>query len=490
MNYRLFFRLLSVIVSTIAAAFMASFAFGILYSGDGLTAAEYHGWTYSIVCALALSTVLLLLGRGADNKFFRKEAFAVIGVGWIVTSLLGSLPYILILPQCSIADAVFESTSGLTTTGASAFDDFASFPLSLLFWRSLSQWIGGLGVIVLFVALLSFLGAGAKILFSNESTGQSAELTSGRVRSGVLRIIGIYGILSAACYFALLACGIGWMDALVHMFTTVSTGGFSFHADSIAHFDNPFVEWVIIVFMILGGVSFFVHEAIFQRNWAIVRRNTELAAYCIILLLISTLLGVMLIGEMPSDIPRAIREAVFQTVSIVTTTGFTTADYDSWLPVGQKILLFAMLIGGCSGSTSGGTKVVRMLVAAKVCWIHLEKAYRPRVVRTVRMNGQIINAEAQANVMTHVVLLVLVSLFSIGAVAMMEQQISVVGIYSVVIATLYNIGPGFAEIGPTQSFSGLQEQTKFFLSLLMIMGRLELYAILVLFSPSLWRRFS
>ncbi len=490
MNYRLFFRLLSVIVTTIAAAFLASFIFGLLYLGEALTDAERDGWVMSITVTLAVSVLFFIFGRGADHRFFRKEAFALIGVGWIIASLLGSLPYMLILEKCTLADAVFESTSGLTTTGASAFDDFASFPLSLLFWRSLSQWIGGLGVIVLFVALLSFLGAGAKILFSNESTGQSAELTSGRVRSGVLRIIGIYGFLSAACFFALLVCGIGWLDALVHMFTTVSTGGFSFHADSIAHFRNPFVEWVVIVFMILGGVSFFVHEAVFQRNWAAVRRNTELAAYLVILLLISTLLSVMLIGETTGDISQSIRIAVFQTVSIVTTTGFTTADYDSWLPVGQKILLFAMLLGGCSGSTSGGTKIVRFLVAVKVCWIHIEKAYRPRVVRTVRMNGQIINAEAQSNVMTHLVLLTLVCLSAIGFVAMLEQQISVVGIYSVVIATLYNIGPGFAEIGPTLSFSGLQEHTKLFLSLLMIMGRLELYAILVLFSPSLWRHFS
>lgn len=490
MNYRLFFRLQSVIVATIAAAFMASLVFGLLYHGDRLTAAEFNGWILSIVFALGLSGVFLVLSRGADQKLFRKEAFAVIGVGWITASLLGSLPYLLILPECSVADAVFESTSGLTTTGASVFTDVTSLPISLLFWRSMSQWIGGLGVVVLFVALLSFLGAGAKILFSNESTAQSAEITSGRVQSGVLRIVAIYGVLSLGCYVALLACGIGWLDALAHMFTTVSTGGFCFRTDGIAALASPAVEWVLIIFMILGGVSFFILEAVLQRNWAVVRRNTELAAYCAVLLLIGILLSVMLIGEMPGDISKAIREGIFHTVSIVTTTGYTTADYNCWPAIGQIVLLIAMLVGGCAGSTSGGAKIVRVLVATKVCWIHIERAFRPRVVRTIRVNGQIIKPDAQTSVMTHLVLLLAVSLAAISIVAVMERNVSVFGVLSVVVSTLFNIGAGFAEIGPTGSFSDLQPSTKFFLSLLMIMGRLELYAILVLFSPSLWRRFS
>lgn len=491
MNYPIIFKLLSVILSTIAIAFLASFGVGEYFSGE-LDDLARDEWLISIGIALVLSVVMAFLGRKANPRIFRKEALATIGLGWIIASLVGAIPYYLILPETTYADGVFEAASGFTTTGASVYGDLDIFPRGLLFWRSLSQWIGGLGVVVFFVAILSFLGAGAKILYSNESSGASTDIESGRIQQGVLHILYLYLGLSVLCTLCLRGLGMGWFDAVCHMFTTLSTGGFATRNNSVAAFPSPAIQWCITFFMMVGGMSFFVLLNMVRGRWRAVRANTELFAYLGILIVSTLLLTAMLMMELnqAGDWEASLRAAAFQTVSIMTTTGFTTVDYQQWLPVGHMLLLLLMIVGGCSGSTAGGAKVVRFVVAFKVCRAQIEKAYRTRVVRPLHINGKVLDKDDQDSVVTFLLMLGLVTLGGVMIVALLEHNLGFAAQISSVFACLFNIGPGLAEVGPTQNYGFLREPTKLVLSLLMILGRLELYAVLVLFSPSLWRRFS
>ncbi len=491
MNYPIIFRLLGMILLIEAIAFLVSLGVGYSYRSSSAEQSALAGFSMSTVIAFAMSIAFTYLGRQGDLKMFRKEALSVIGLGWILASLIGALPYFLIIPGCSLADAIFESTSGITTTGASVFTNLEQFPRSLLFWRSISQWIGGLGIVVFFVAILSFLGVGAKILYSSESSAHSTDLDSGRVQTGVLQIMGLYLGLSVICAINYELCGLDWYDAVCHMFTTVATGGFSTQSASIGAFQNPLLEWMVILFMVLGGTSFIVMLHFLRGNWKTVLESTETGVFFLILVVVSLVKSWHLIVFAESESwLEGLRLGAFQVVSLSTGTGYSTADFDAWAPFTHSILLILMMIGGSSGSTSGGLKVIRIVVAVKVSLINIEKAFRTRVVRSIKINGRNLDRSAQESIISYLVLAGLVACVSFILVVFFEPMLSVKGAVSTILACLFNVGPGFQEIGPTNTYAFFQDYTKYTLSLLMIMGRLELFAILVLFSPSLWKRFS
>ena len=491
MNYAVIFKLLSVIMATIGLAFLVSLGAGYL-AGDPLVEEQaLPGFGISICIALGLAVALYILGPRGDFKMLRKEALCVIGLGWILSCMVGALPYFLVIPECSLADAVFESVSGLTTTGASVFTELEQLPRSLLFWRQISQWIGGLGIVVFFVAILSFLGAGAKILYSRESSAESTELDSPRVQSGVLRILYLYLALSVVCTLVYHTCGMSWYDAVCHMFTTIATGGFSTYSNSVAAFQSPLIEWMFILFMILGGTSFLVMLRILRGQWKNALMNTEIRVFYIILVFSTVTVTLLLLLNGINDTPlEALRTSMFQVVSIGTTSGFSTTDFDAWIPATHSFLLALMIIGGSSGSTAGGLKVIRVVIGIKICLVNIEKAFRSHVVRPIKVNGRNISETAQDNIVIYIVLITILVYISKCIVALLENDLTLEGTYSTVISCFYNIGPGFSEIGPTRTYAFFQDSTKYYLSLLMIMGRLELYAILVLFIPSFWKRFS
>ncbi|MDP0499009.1 MAG: TrkH family potassium uptake protein [Verrucomicrobiota bacterium JB022] len=491
MNYSIVIRLLGTIAVTICLAFLLSWGVA-WFLDDGSDWAGPARWGFGISTAIAgaIGTAGLILGRSKNHKMFRKEALATIGLGWIFASVLGALPYYFILPGIHFADCIFESASGFTTTGASILSDLEHMPLSLLFWRSLSQWIGGLGVVVFFVALLSFLGAGAKVLFSRESSAQAADLDASRVQQGVLKILLFYLGLSALCTVVFLMCGLSLYDALNHMFTTLSTGGFSTRSASVADFNNPAFEWAVIVFMALGGCSFLVILRLIKGDWKYLSQSTEVKSYFGIIGGATAMVTLFLyLGLNADSFEGAVRDAAFQVISIMTTTGFATEDYQQWLPATHIIFFILMIIGGCSGSTAGGIKVIRLCVAWKVARHHVERAYRARVVRPLKVNDQHLDQSTIDSIMVFLVQMAMIFLVSTLIVAVLEPQLSFTGNFSAVAATLFNIGPGLEEVGPTQNFAFFHSGTKIFLSLLMILGRLELYAILALFSPALWKKY-
>lgn len=491
MNYAIVFWLQSVILSIVAGAFALCLPIAWLWDHQNQADLSFKGFSISLVLTIGLALIFRLISRKGNKALHTREAMTVIGLGWILASLVGALPYLLIIPNISLAGAFFESASGLTTTGASVLSDLENLPHSLHFWRSISQWMGGLGVVVFFVAIMPSLGAGAKVLFSRESSAQAADLDTSRIQEGVRRFVAIYLVLSTGCFFAYWACGLTPFDALLHMFTTLSTGGFSTRSASLLAFNNPALEWTAILFMAIGGTSFILISEAICGNQAKLRQNSELRAYSLILLG-STLLIILFLylgDEAAASFLDNLRIAAFQVVSIMTTTGFATADYNQWLPVTHILLLTLMFVGGCSGSTAGGAKVIRWVVWSKIFTNSIEQAYRRHVVRPLYVNAKPLRQNNIDSIATYLILLMGVFMASVLIMAFLEPSISFPGTVSAVAACLFNIGPGVAEFGPTYNFAGLHDHTKGFLSIIMIMGRLELLAILVLFSPALWRRY-
>ena len=490
MNYALVIRLLGYMCLAIGAAFVASLLVGLLYLDNP---DEHHalvGFGYSIGMSLAIGVVLIILGRRASNRMFRKEAFALIGMSWFVLSIIGSFPYMFTLPGTSLSDAFFESVSGLTTTGASVFTGFEEWPRSLLFWRALSQWIGGLGVVVFFVGLLSSLGAGAKVLFSNESSATSTDIDASSVQRGVLKIAALYLGLTAACTVTLYFCGMNVYDAVCHAFTTISTGGFSTQSLSIEAYDSALIEWVMIAYMAIGGCSFIWLLKLGSGRVRDLMMNSEVKVYFLIMITATLMVSLAIIeGDNSETVGTTFTKAAFQAVSLMTSSGFASADYDAWVMPAKVILIGIMIVGGCSGSTAGGFKVIRLVICLKIAWAQIEKSIRSNIVQTLRVNGKVLKEADQFGVISYAVLCALLTTFSIFVFAVLEHDMTFKSLVAGTCACLFNTGPAFDQLGPTMNYGSLMPVSKVFLSILMIMGRLELYAVLALFSPSLWRRF-
>ena len=489
MNTAIIYRLLSLVLLALAGAFSVCLAAGFAY-GETIQDDSIQAFIITIGITLGIAAIFYILGRQGETKLFRREALVAIGLSWIVASLVGALPYIF-TQHCDIADAIFESASGLTTTGATALPDFYEFPKSLLIWRSLSQWVGGLGVVVFFVAILSSLGAGAKILFSNESSGTSADFDDGRIQKGATQLMLFYLGVSLLCLFAYKLGGMNWFQAINHAMTTVSTGGFSTEAKSMEEFQSPLLEWISIFFMAVCGTTFVYMIRLLRGQTHILKQNNEVYWFYAIILGSTALLVLFLVdqtGELPGH--DSIRAAAFQSVSIITTTGYSSTNFDLWLPPAKMLLLLIMFVGGCSGSTSGGVKVVRIVIAIRAAGRNITHAFRPNVTIPMRMSGQTLSERAIHSVILFLVLMVALQLLAMLFVSANEPDLSFVGVFSCVQATLFNIGPGFEAVGPAEDFQHLRSSTKIFLSLLMILGRLELYAVMVLFVPSAWKRFS
>lgn len=478
------------VLLALTVAFGSCIAIGVIH-GEQFDDPSLQAFLITIAISLLVAGLLYLFGRKGEAKLFRREALCLIGLSWVLATIVGALPYVLIVEHCDITDAIFESSSGLTTTGATAFKDFADFPKSLLFWRSLSQWVGGLGVVVFFVAILSSLGAGAKILFSNESSGASSDFDQGRVQKGALNLMIYYLGISFACMMCYKIGGMDWFQAINHAMTTIATGGFSTETGSFEDFNSPALEWTAVIFMALSATTFVYVIRLLKGRTEILRHNHEVYWFYAILFGATALLTLYLVelhGELPDH--DMIRTAAFQTVSIMTTTGYASANFDVWLPPAKMLLIILMFIGGCSGSTGGGVKVVRIVIALRAVKRSIIHAFRPNITIPMRMGGKILSEQAIQSVIIFLMLMVALQIVSMLFVSAIEPNVSFLAVFSCVQATLFNIGPGFDVVGPTENFHFLRGTTKLFLSLLMTLGRLELYAVLVLFIPSAWKRYS
>lgn len=436
----------------------------------------------------------------------RREAILLVALSWFVGAGLAAMPYRLWAaldgaaghPFSHFADCYFESMSGLTTTGATVLTDISAMPRGLLLWRAMTHWLGGLGIVVLFVAVLPILGVGGKRLFRVEAAGPTPEGVKPRIQEAARALWLIYLGMTGAEVLALKLVGMTWFDAVCHTFGTLATGGFSNHNASVAGYRSVGVDLIILVFMVAAGANFGLYYHLLHRRWRVVYRDPELRCY-LALLAAGTLVVMICIYNQsyptttgdPASVGwgSAFRYGAFQVVSVQTTTGFCTADFDQWNLVAKVVLLGLMFVGGSAGSTGGGIKVIRCLTAAKIMWAELEHVFRPNVVRPVKLGQTTVDQDMKLSTMVYIVGIALLAL--LGAVALMflerGSSLDATTAMTASIATLNNIGPGLARVGATCNYGWFTGGSKCVMSVLMALGRLEVLTVIVLFFPRFWR---
>jgi len=492
MNYKVLSHFLGLLLLPVGAAMLGCFVFSVADWQYEQSTGAARSLAISALVTLIFGGILVLLGRGSADSLLRKEAIALVGIAWLLVAFFGALPYFLVENPLNFAEAYFESMSGFTTTGSSVLSDVTAWPRSIILWRALTQWLGGGGILVLFVALLSTMGAGAsRSLFKQESSVSANAGFATRAKDRAMRLWQIYLGLSVICFAGLLLMGMGPFDAAVHTFATVSTGGFSSRNESIAAYASPMIEIWITLFMILGGISFVLLAWLAARRWEFWKVEEEAKSYLWILGGASLLITADLVSwsKFEGGMLEALRQSTFQVVSIMTTTGFATADFNQWPLFSKMILVAIMFIGGCAGSTSGGIKVRRILVFLKMTRQQIIAAFRPNQVFALKLNGMPLNSEMRNQVLFFIALTGLVVAVFTMLVGLFEYNLDLVSCFTAVVATLFNIGPGLNAVGPMSNFGDLTAASHILLSVAMALGRLEFFAILVLFLPELWRKY-
>lgn len=511
MNLRLVVNQLGLLLLAIAAGFAGLAGFALLQA----TFEEHAPSERAAAAAFAIAAgvglvaggVPWLLTRTADRRLGRREALLLVGLTWILGGALAALPYRLWAamdpvigpeqPFHRFVDCWFEAISGLTTTGATVLSAIGELPPSMLLWRSITHWLGGLGIVVLFVAVLPSLGTGGKRLFRVEAPGPRHEGVRPHIRETSRILWMIYLVLTGACFLGYLVFGMTWFDALCHAFSTVSTGGLSTRDASIGHYDSIGIDAVAIVFMLAAGVNFHLYYHVSQGRWRPLWTDVELRVYLISKLLVLGVILVPLIGStmtlttgetVPGSFGTALRHASFTVVALHTGTGFGTVDYNLWPAFVKMLLVGTMFVGGCAGSTAGGIKVIRLWIAIKIMAAELEKAFRPDVVRPIRIGGTTVDPELKLSVMAFLIGFLIMLLGGAAAVHVAEGgRADTLTSLSAALSCIANVGPGVHAVGPTANYGWMTPASKLVLAMLMVLGRLEFFAIVVLVTPRFWR---
>lgn len=491
MHYPALLKILGMLIFFLGLSMIIPLGFSLLYGGSAALP-----FLISFVVTTGVGGATYYGFRNDTSSIRRREAFAVVSLGWIFSAAFACLPFIYAgtfeYEGASsidiIASAYFETMSGFTTTGASVMVNIEAQPEAILFWRSMTHFYGGIGIIVLFVAVLPLLGVGGRELFFTEAPGPIAEGLQPKIVHTARTVIAIYIGMVIIQTILLMLGGMTLFDATCHAFGTMATGGFSTKNTSVAHYDSVYIDSVITFFMFLAGANFSLYYMLFKGSWKAVFRDAELRYYCGFMagftLLIS--LDLYLEGTYES-LATAFRYAAFQVVCIGTTTGFATADFDAWPTFCKTLLVFGMFVGGSAGSTAGGMKVIRVAVVFKHALLEVMRSFRPHKVSVLRMGKRVIDDNVRASIIGFFVLHL--TIFCIGTVIMsLYEGMDVVAAPTAVIACLMNIGPGLGAVGPTENFAWIPTSGKFILSFFMLLGRLELYAVLVLFLPSFWQK--
>ncbi len=454
-----------------------------------LTLAGIEGETTVVAFGVgfAVATLLGLALRmgAASTDIGTHEAFVIVSTGWCLVGLLGAIPFYFSGAFVTPVDAVFESVSGFTTTGATVLTNIEGQPRSILLWRALTQWLGGLGIVVLFISIFPKLGFGGIQLFKAEMSGLTAQKIRPRIRQTGRLLWGLYLGLTLVEFALLWLAGLSLFDAALHALTTISTGGFSTRNASVEAFANPAVEWIIALFMFLGGTSFvLLYRLVRHGEGRAVLRSREFQAYCGVTIVASLIVALSVWGSDYASFGDALRKATFQVVTILTTTGFSTANFAEWGTPALAVLFSLMFMGAMAGSTSGGPKLIRIVVAAQHAFLGFRRMLHPRAVTHVRLGDVKVSDSLTMAVGGFLFLYLLI--WFVSFIVLTFLGLDVFDTASLAITSLGNIGPGFGTLGPTENFAFLPDAVKLFSALLMIVGRLEIYGFLMLFLPSFW----
>lgn len=454
--------------------------FSLYYCGNRCLSLLYSG-----LITAGAGSLLWLSTRKSRKNVTKREGYIIVSFTWIVISLFGTLPYLISGSIPSFTDAFFETISGFTTTGASILSDIESVPKGILFWRSLTHWIGGMGIIVLSVAILPLLGIGGMQLFVAEMPGITHDKLHPRITDTAKRLWGLYVALTFAEVILLMLGGMDLFDSLCHSFATMATGGFSTQNDSITGYSG-YIQYVIIIFMILAGTNFTLHYLGIKGKFREIWKNEEYRYYISFTFAFAILIGSLLLimGDIPVE--KAFRDSLFQVVSIVTTTGFVTSDYLIWPAFLWLFIFLLMFIGGSAGSTGGGIKVARQILLLKNSALELKRLIHPQAIIPVRFNGRAVSQNILFKVMAFFLFYLLI--FFAGTFIMSLLGLDFQTAVGSTIATLGNIGPGIGDVGPVYNYAFIPDAGKWVLSFLMLLGRLELFTVIILFSPSFWKK--
>ena len=462
---------------------------GLLLLIPALVSLIYHEKSvisFLIVAAILLA-IYMVFGRKlpASKQIYGKEGFVIVGLAWILWSAFGALPFVISGSIPHYIDALFETISGFTTTGSTILVDIEALPMGISFWRSFTHWIGGMGVLVFVMMITSLDDENAMPLMRAEVPGPEADKLVPKARHTARILYGMYFVLTAAEVVFLLFGGMNLYDALLHAFSTAGTGGFSNRAASVSFYDSAYIDGVITVFMILFGINFNLYFFILLKDWKSILKNEELWAYLgIVGVSIAIITGNIL--KIYGTVAHAFRYASFQVGSIITTTGFATADYDQWPELSKSILLALMFVGACAGSTGGGIKVSRLLIIVKSIRREVRKMLHPNAVTIIKVNGKKIGQDTLKNVNLYLTCYIMILIVSILLVSIDNFDFATT--FSGVLTTMSNVGPGISKVGPVMNFHPCSALSKLVFCFDMLIGRLEIFPYLLLLSPELWRR--
>ncbi len=498
MNKKVVAYTLSNLLLFLAAALAAPLFVAVYYS-------RVHGETgvASFLLSIVVAAVVGFAGRiilKGNAELRNREGIAAVALGWTAVALFGALPFlfegVFAEPGRSkfeeLVFCFFESISGFTTTGATVLTDIESVPHAVLFWRSLTHWLGGMGIVVLAVAILPLLGVGGMQLYRAEAPGPETDRLTPRIAQTAKLMWGIYAVVSAAEFILLWAGGMAPFDAACHTFGTMATGGFSTKNGSIQHYNSLYFDLVILVFMFLAGTNFALHLKLIRGDFKAHIQDSEFRFYAAVfagavLLIIWNVMRPSNGGAPVYDsLPEAARYASFQVGTILTTTGYATADFEMWPALSQALLVILMLFGGCAGSTAGGMKHIRMMLLLKHGYVEVKRLIKPRSVIAIRVGGRVVSPDIMRNILGFFFLFM--ALFAVATCFMAALGMDIVSAGSSVIAAMFNIGPGLGTVGPTDNYAHIPTLGKCALSFCMLLGRLELFTVLALFMPQLWKR--
>lgn len=495
LNFKLIYRFLGITAILNGAFMWLAIPFSIYYKEEAVWGILNAG-----IITISLGLILFFFNKPDNKNIQKKEGYLIVTLGWVTLTLTGMLPYLLTGSIPSVVNAIFETISGYSTTGSSILTDIESMPKGILFWRSATHWIGGMGIIVLTIAILPLLGIGGMQLFMAEAPGPSADKLHPRITDTAKRLWLIYVGLTLAEFLLLKVAGMTWYDALNHSMATVSTGGFSTKNASVAYWNGmPLVQYIIIFFMFIAGTNFVLTYFMLKGKINKVIRSEEfkyyslgilsitaIVSFCIIFLqdpsLQTSIEHPMVLGKVES----AIRHALFAIVSVVTTTGFVTADFTMWSYFITAIFFALFFVGGSAGSTSGGVKIVRHIVMLKNSFLEFKKSLHPNAIIPVRYDGKAVKQTIVFNIISFFILYMLI--FIVGTVLLAMMGLDVKSALGASASSLGNIGPAIGSVSPVDNFSHLSNSAKLFCSFLMLIGRLELFTVLILFTPFFWKK--
>ncbi|HKJ78773.1 MAG TPA: potassium transporter TrkG [Prolixibacteraceae bacterium] len=480
MNFKLIFRVLGFLLLVEGVAMLLALAVALIYN-------EYdvNGFLISSGINIFLGGAISLLTHNANKEFGKHEGFIIVSLVWIIFSFFGSLPYVISGAIPNFTDAFFETISGFTTTGSSILNNIEELPHGILFWRSITQWLGGMGIIVLSLAILPVFGIGGMQLFMAEVPGPTPDKISPRIRQTAKTLWVIYLGFTLTETILLWIGGMSLFDSICHSFTTMATGGFSTKQASIAYWDSPYIQYVITLFMIFAGTNFTLSYIAIKGNLRNVIKDEEFKYYTLFIAAFTLIVFIGLLITRTMGFEASFRNALFQVVSIITTTGYVTDDYLLW-PLPLTLLIFSLFFfGGSAGSTGGGIKIMRIVLLIKNSYYELRRMLHPHAIIPVKFNNKSVDAKIITNVLAFFMFYFIIFGISTVVFSLMEPELD--SSMGAVATCLGNIGPGLGNVGPVENFRNVQPIGKWFLSFLMLLGRLELFTVLVLFSPTFWK---